>query len=288
MRYWIPRAPHHSSTLPRVSAPATWPAPLRLPRRVAQRPLPSMMIATWRGTWRRNFIASSKKRSGVDAPLVTPSVSTPPKSSASSSSIVPARKALAPHSAAICASLLELADVPLPSTSTPNAPDLGGRWPAQTARTASWRSFVAWQTPDVPPTTYFLRSFSIRSATSSAFIVVWLTTPTRSPGRGGGVSTSPAMPFTSSWFGSPSMTTGSPRSEKRFAARCALATNGHVVSTTFSLRAAAVSRTCGETPCAEKTTVSPSGTSSMRSTNLKPSARSSSTTISLWTSAWRQ
>src|SRR6266540_778043 len=43
-----PRSRVASTTRRTASAPARWPAPRARPRRVAQRPLPSMMIATWR------------------------------------------------------------------------------------------------------------------------------------------------------------------------------------------------------------------------------------------------
>ena len=49
------------------------------------------------------------------------------------------------------------------------------------------------------------------------------------------------------------------------------------------LRLAASACTTGATPCAEKTTVAPSGTSSVSSTKIAPRASSARTTCRLWT-----
>ena len=48
-------------------------------------------------------------------------------------------------------------------------------------------------------------------------------------------------------------------------------------------RSRACSRTAGETPCAEKTTIAPSGTSSVSSTKIAPRSVSVSTTCTLCT-----
>ena len=142
---------------------------------------------------------------------------------------------------------------------------------------------------------------------------VWLTTPIEvpgarasfgqaSPGRRGtgdpgartrarepGISAiSARTPFTSAWSGSPITTTGRPRAAKSRAARWARATKGQVASRTASPFSAALRRSAGETPCAGKMTVPPSGTSSMESAKETPCAFSSSSTSSLCTSWWRQ
>ena len=54
-----------------------------------------------------------------------------------------------------------------------------------------------------------------------------------------------------------------------------------------SERAAAEACTAGETPCAEKTTRAPSGTSSVSSTKIAPRSVSVSTTYLLWTISLR-
>src|SRR6266511_2836298 len=48
VRAVMPRPGAASTTGRTARMPARWPAPRARPRRVAQRPLPSMMIATWR------------------------------------------------------------------------------------------------------------------------------------------------------------------------------------------------------------------------------------------------
>ena len=50
-----------------------------------------------------------------------------------------------------------------------------------------------------------------------------------------------------------------------------------------SCRSRAWSRTAGETPWAENTTIAPSGTSSASSTKIAPRSVSVSTTCTLWT-----
>src|SRR5579862_1062056 len=49
MKSWRLRRAHSSTTRRTVLAPARWPAKRGRPRWRAQRPLPSMMMATWRG-----------------------------------------------------------------------------------------------------------------------------------------------------------------------------------------------------------------------------------------------
>ena len=56
---------------------------------------------------------------------------------------------------------------------------------------------------------------------------------------------------------------------------------------TWSLRSAADVCTVGATPCAENTTIAPSGTSSVSSTNTAPASASVSTTCRLCTISWR-
>src|SRR5438105_1591005 len=56
-----------------------------------------------------------------------------------------------------------------------------------------------------------------------------------------------------------------------------------VASLDVSPRASAASRTAGATPCAENTTVEPSGISSTESTKTAPRSSSSRTTCELWT-----
>ena len=64
-------------------------------------------------------------------------------------------------------------------------------------------------------------------------------------------------------------------------------TSGQVASIVCSCLAAALLWTAGETPCAEKTTISPSGTSVSSSTKIAPRLLSSSTTCLLWTISLR-
>src|SRR5690606_5032743 len=52
VRYLMPSSAAWVVTRRMFSVPASWPAMRGRPRRVAQRPLPSMMMATWRGTTR--------------------------------------------------------------------------------------------------------------------------------------------------------------------------------------------------------------------------------------------
>ncbi len=75
----------------------------------------------------------------------------------------------------------------------------------------------------------------------------------------------------------------SPPAAKWRASACTLLTSGQVASITSSRRAWAVLRTAGETPCAEKTTVAPSGTPSSSSTKTAPRRSRSATTCSLCT-----
>jgi len=66
-----------------------------------------------------------------------------------------------------------------------------------------------------------------------------------------------------------------------------LETSGQVASKTLSPRAFASARTALETPCAEKITVLPEGTSASSSTNTAPFFFRSSTTYLLCTISWR-
>ena len=74
-----------------------------------------------------------------------------------------------------------------------------------------------------------------------------------------------------------------PSAAYRFACTCTFVTSGHVASIVCSPRAPAFACTEGATPWAEKTTVSPSGTSVSSSTNTAPRASRSRTTCRLWT-----
>ncbi len=69
----------------------------------------------------------------------------------------------------------------------------------------------------------------------------------------------------------------------RFASWCTFVTSGQVASMVFSERSAAWVCTAGETPCAENTTVAPSGTSSSSSTKIAPRSSSVWTTCLLCT-----
>ena len=75
-----------------------------------------------------------------------------------------------------------------------------------------------------------------------------------------------------------------PRSAKRRASACTLLDErARRVDHVEPARRRASRCTAGETPCAEKTTVAPSGTSSSSSTKTAPRRSSSATTCSLWT-----
>ena len=74
-----------------------------------------------------------------------------------------------------------------------------------------------------------------------------------------------------------------PGPANRRASLCTFATSGQVASTTLRSRRAASARTAGATPCAENTTVVPSGTSSSSSTNTAPCRCRSATTCALCT-----
>jgi BRCT domain type II-containing protein len=74
-----------------------------------------------------------------------------------------------------------------------------------------------------------------------------------------------------------------PLDGERRASLCTLVTSGQVASMVCRLRALASARTCGATPCAEKTTTAPSGTSAASSTNTAPRFSSDATTCLLWT-----
>src|SRR5918998_2038105 len=50
VRIWMPISPAARTVLRSASTPRRCPSPRGNPRAAAQRPLPSMMIATWRGT----------------------------------------------------------------------------------------------------------------------------------------------------------------------------------------------------------------------------------------------
>ena len=68
---------------------------------------------------------------------------------------------------------------------------------------------------------------------------------------------------------------------KRLTSWCTFVTSGQVASIVFKFRAAALACTAGETPCAEKITIAPSGTSSFSSTNIAPRFSSVETTCLL-------
>ena len=74
-----------------------------------------------------------------------------------------------------------------------------------------------------------------------------------------------------------------PSAANRRASACTLDTSGQVASITASPRRDASVRTAGDTPCAENTTVAPSGTWSSSSTNTAPRSSSSPTTRVLCT-----
>ena len=94
---------------------------------------------------------------------------------------------------------------------------------------------------------------------------------------------SPVVPMTSSWPSWPISRMSYPWAANRRASLCTLVTSGQVASMECRLRTLASARTCGATPCAEKTTTSPSGTSTASSTNTAPRSSSAATTCLLWT-----
>jgi hypothetical protein len=98
---------------------------------------------------------------------------------------------------------------------------------------------------------------------------------------------SPAVPTTSSWPWCPISRISYPSRANRLASLCTLVTSGQVASIVRRLRAAASSCTTGATPCAEKTTVAPSGTSSVSSTKIAPRVSNARTTCRLCTICFR-
>src|SRR3954452_21645896 len=98
---------------------------------------------------------------------------------------------------------------------------------------------------------------------------------------------SPAVPSTSSWPSWPISRMSKSVEANRFASWCTLVTSGQVASIVFSCRAAASACTTGATPCAEKITVSPSGTSTVSSTKIAPRFCSVCTTYLLCTISLR-
>ena len=98
---------------------------------------------------------------------------------------------------------------------------------------------------------------------------------------------SPAVPSTSSWPMWPMRRISVSSLAKRLTSLCTLVTRGHVASMVFKFRAAASACTAGETPWAEKTTVAPSGTSSVSFTKMTPRCSRVETTCLLWTISLR-
>ena len=98
---------------------------------------------------------------------------------------------------------------------------------------------------------------------------------------------SPMVPSTSSWPAWPISTTVWPSAANFLASTCTLVTSGQVASMVARPRVPALACTLGATPCAEKTTVSPSGTSVSLSTKMAPRSRSCSTTCLLCTISLR-
>ena len=94
---------------------------------------------------------------------------------------------------------------------------------------------------------------------------------------------SPEVPSTSSWPACPTSRMSKSSRANRLTSWCTLVTSGHVASIVVSDRAFASSRTAGDTPCAENTTIAPSGTSSVSSTKTAPRSPNVSTTCLLWT-----
>ena len=98
---------------------------------------------------------------------------------------------------------------------------------------------------------------------------------------------SPIVPSTSSWPAWPMSTIVYPSAANFRASRWTLVTSGQVASMVCRRRASALAWTLGATPCAENTTVAPSGTSVSASTNTAPRSRNCSTTCLLWTISLR-
>ena len=98
---------------------------------------------------------------------------------------------------------------------------------------------------------------------------------------------SPAVPSTSSCPIWPIRRISVSSSAKRFTSLCTLVTSGQVASIVLRFRAAACSCTAGDTPWAEKTTVAPSGTSSVSLTKMTPRFSRVETTCLLWTISLR-
>ena len=98
---------------------------------------------------------------------------------------------------------------------------------------------------------------------------------------------SPAVPTTSSWPSWPISRMSKSSAANRTASWCTLVTSGQVASIVFSDSARASSWTTGATPCAEKTTVAPSGTWSVSSTKTAPRLSSVVTTCLLCTISLR-
>ena len=88
------------------------------------------------------------------------------------------------------------------------------------------------------------------------------------------VSNRPIVPSTSGWPAWPISIDIAAFARVALTSMCTLVTSGHVASNTVSPRVGASASTARETPCAEKITVAPSGTSSSSSTNTAPRARS--------------
>ncbi len=97
----------------------------------------------------------------------------------------------------------------------------------------------------------------------------------------------PSVPSASGWPSWPIMITSRPWSRMRATSTCTLVTSGQVASNTLRPRSRASRCTSSETPCAEKITVAPAGTSESSSTKTAPFARRSSTTYLLCTISWR-
>src|ERR1043165_5534443 len=65
VRYSMPRSAQPSTVLTSVSTPALWPKKRGMKRFLAQRPLPSMTMATWRGTATLESTASDRHDLGL-------------------------------------------------------------------------------------------------------------------------------------------------------------------------------------------------------------------------------
>ena len=98
---------------------------------------------------------------------------------------------------------------------------------------------------------------------------------------------SPAVPSTSSCPLWPISKISVSSSAKRLTSLWTFVTSGQVASIVLRFRAAASACTAGETPCAEKTTVAPSGTSSVSLTKMTPRCSSVDTTCLLCTISLR-